>query len=58
VASRRLAHRVVWVNPRASSKGFEPSTGGIAAALPNCDRFIAAHNARSMHAAIGAITAT
>jgi hypothetical protein len=51
-APRRLGQ------PRASSEGFEPSTGGIAAALPNCDRFIAAHSARLMHAVIQAITAT
>ncbi len=53
----RLAHRVVWVNPRAGAEGFEPATGGMAAALPHCDRFLAGHNARSMHAVIEAITA-
>lgn len=54
----RLAHRVVWVNPRAGAEGFEPSTGGMAAAFPHCDCFLAGHNARSMRAVIEAITAT
>jgi uncharacterized protein with von Willebrand factor type A (vWA) domain len=53
----RLAHRVVWVNPRAGADGFEPSTAGMAAALPHCDRFLAGHNARSMRDVIGAIIA-
>jgi uncharacterized protein len=52
-----LAHRVVWVNPRAAAAGFEPSTGGMAAALPHCDHFLAGNTARSMHDVIAAITA-
>jgi uncharacterized protein with von Willebrand factor type A (vWA) domain len=31
---RRLAHRIVWVNPRVSARGFEARAGGLAAALP------------------------
>ena len=53
----RLAHRVVWVNPRAGADDFEPTTAGMAAALPHCDEFLAGHNARSMQAVIEAITA-
>ncbi len=53
----RLAHRVVWVNPRAGAAEFEPATGGMGAALPHCDDFLAGHNARSMHAVIRAISA-
>ncbi len=52
----RLAHRVVWVNPRAGAEVFEPTTAGMAAALPHCDEFLAGHNARSMFAVIEAIT--
>jgi uncharacterized protein with von Willebrand factor type A (vWA) domain len=52
----RLAHRVVWVNPRAGAEGFEPTTGGMAAALPHCDDLVAGHNARSMAAVIEAMT--
>ncbi len=36
----RLAHRIVWVNPRASAPGFSPAAGGMAAALPHCDALV------------------
>lgn len=52
-----LAHRVVWVNPRAASAGFEPLAGGMAAALPHCDHFLTGHTVRSMSDVIDAITA-
>lgn len=59
-AMRRLAlltHRIVWVNPRAAADGFEPTTGGMAAALPHCDHFLAGNTARSMDEVVAAITA-
>ena len=34
----RLAHRVVWVNPRSQSADYQPLVGGMAAALPTCRR--------------------
>lgn len=37
----RLAHRVVWANPRAGREGFAPTAGGMAAALPHCDDLVA-----------------
>jgi uncharacterized protein len=40
----RLAHRVVWANPRAGRDGFTPSAGGMAAALPWCDDLVAGHS--------------
>lgn len=40
---QRMAHRVVWVNPRAASSGYEPSVAGMAAALPHCDDLVAGH---------------
>jgi uncharacterized protein with von Willebrand factor type A (vWA) domain len=52
-----LAHRVVWVNPRAAATGFEPLAGGMAAALPYCDAFLTGHTVRSMADVIDAITA-
>ena len=36
----RLAHRIVWVNPRASAPGFSPAAAGMAAALPHCDALV------------------
>ena len=39
---RRLAHRIVWVNPRVSAPGFVPRAGGMVAALPHATRWSAA----------------
>jgi uncharacterized protein len=33
----RLAHRIVWINPRAGAPGFAPLAAGMAAALPHVD---------------------
>jgi uncharacterized protein with von Willebrand factor type A (vWA) domain len=52
-----IAHRVVWINPRAAAEGFEPRTGGMAAALPFCDHFLPGDTARSMQDVLDAITA-
>ncbi|MDQ0756563.1 VWA domain-containing protein [Arthrobacter sp. B3I4] len=41
---RRLAHRVVWVNPRKAAPGYRPLAGGMAAALPFCDAFVSGHS--------------
>ncbi|HET6818563.1 MAG TPA: VWA domain-containing protein [Mycobacteriales bacterium] len=40
----RLAHRVVWSNPRAGRAGFAPVAGGMAAALPHVDEFVSGHS--------------
>ncbi len=40
----RLAHRVVWCNPRKARPGFAPLAGGLAAALPYVDDFVAGHS--------------
>ena len=40
----RLAHRVIWVNPRAKSARFQPLAGGMAAALPYVDAFASGHS--------------
>jgi uncharacterized protein with von Willebrand factor type A (vWA) domain len=53
-----LAHRVVWVNPRAAAAGFEPNTGGMSAALPYCDRFLAGNTGEAMIDVVEAMTAT
>jgi uncharacterized protein with von Willebrand factor type A (vWA) domain len=41
---RRIAHRVVWVNPHRGKEGYEPLQGGVLAALPHCDDFLAGHS--------------
>jgi len=40
----RLAYRVVWVNPHRGKAGYRPIQGGIAAALPYVDDFVAGHS--------------
>jgi hypothetical protein len=40
----RLAHRIVWANPRTQSPRYRPEVGGMAAAWPFCDAVVSAHN--------------
>jgi uncharacterized protein with von Willebrand factor type A (vWA) domain len=40
----RLAHRVVWCNPRKGRRGFAPLAGGLVAALPYVDDFVEGHS--------------
>lgn len=41
---RRVAHRVVWVNPLKASPGYAPLAQGMAAALPYVDDFVEGHS--------------
>ena len=43
---RRLAYRIVWVNPRVAASDFSPRAGGMAAALPHCDALVSGHSLR------------
>ncbi|HEX8975083.1 MAG TPA: VWA domain-containing protein [Solirubrobacteraceae bacterium] len=54
---RRLAHRIVWVNPRVGAEGFAPRAGGMAAALPFLDALVSGHSLEAMDAVIDAIAA-
>ncbi|MCW2680529.1 MAG: hypothetical protein JWM62_1930 [Frankiales bacterium] len=40
----RLAHRVVWSNPRKAAPGYAPIAAGMAAALPHVDDFVEGHS--------------
>lgn len=40
----RLAYQVIWANPRQVAPGYEPTVGGMAAALPYCDAFVSGHS--------------
>jgi hypothetical protein len=44
----RLAHRVVWANPRRARPGFEPLVGGLVAALPHVDAFVNGHSLEAL----------
>ena len=46
----RLAHRVVWSNPRRARTGFQPLVGGLVAALPHVDEFVEGHSIASLEA--------
>lgn len=52
---RRLARRIVWVNPHKRHAAYEPLARGMAAALPYLDAFISGHNLRTLGAVADAI---
>jgi len=52
---KRLAYRIVWVNPHKASPHFAPLAGGMAAALPYCDAFVSGHNFQAMREVAAAI---
>jgi hypothetical protein len=54
---RRLAWRIVWVNPRSASPAFIPLAGGMAAALPFCDVLLSGHSLAALHSVADAIGA-
>lgn len=54
----RMAHRIVWVNPRAAADEFEPLVAGMAAALPHCDAMLSGHSLRAMRDVLLAIADT
>lgn len=41
---RRLAFRIVWVNPRKAAPGYAPLAAGMAASLPCVDAFVSGHS--------------
>jgi uncharacterized protein with von Willebrand factor type A (vWA) domain len=44
----RVAHRIVWVNPRTQSSQYQPLAGGMAAAWPFCDAVVSAHSLNAL----------
>lgn len=53
---QRLAHRIIWVNPRLAAPGFEPLAGGMAAALPYCSAFVSGHSYAALTELADALT--
>jgi uncharacterized protein len=53
----RLAHRIVWVNPRVSASRFSVQAGGMLAALPYCDALVSGHSFEALHEVAEAIGA-
>ncbi|HEY8474449.1 MAG TPA: VWA domain-containing protein [Natronosporangium sp.] len=52
---RRLAHRIVWANPRTASPRYRPLVGGMAAAWPYCDAVVSAHRLAAVDELLRAI---
>jgi len=44
----RVAHRIIWVNPRTKSEHYRPLAGGMAAAWPFCDAVVSAHSVHAL----------
>ena len=53
----RLAHRIVWINPRVSARSFSPRAGGMAAALEHCDALVSGHSLEALEEVVDAIAA-
>ncbi len=55
---RRLAHHIIWINPRAAHSDYEPLVGGMEAALPHVDDFLSGHTLNAMRAVLASLAAT
>jgi uncharacterized protein len=53
----RLAHRIVWVNPRVSAGGFSVRAAGMVAALEHCDALVSGHSFEALGEVVDAIGA-
>jgi uncharacterized protein with von Willebrand factor type A (vWA) domain len=51
----RLTYRLVWVNPHRGKPGYAPLAGGMAAALPYLDEFVAGHSLAALEELVGVI---
>ena len=54
----RLAHRIIWVNPRSAAPGFEPLAGGMAAALPHLDLLTSGNDLAALERVLDELGAT
>ncbi len=53
----RLAHRIVWVNPRVGAGAFSVQSRGMVAALPHCDALVSGHSFEALGEVAEAIRA-
>ena len=51
----RLAHHVIWVNPRSAATEYKPLVGGMAAAMPYVDTLLSGHSLRALEDLLAAI---
>jgi uncharacterized protein with von Willebrand factor type A (vWA) domain len=52
---KRMAHSIIWVNPRKASPAFQPLTAGMAAAVPHIDRLLSGHTLEAFAEVLAAI---
>jgi uncharacterized protein len=52
---RRVAHRIVWVNPLKASAEYAPLARGMAAALPHVDDFVEGHSLDALEELVAVI---
>jgi uncharacterized protein with von Willebrand factor type A (vWA) domain len=45
---RRVAHRIIWVNPLKATPGYAPVARGMAAAIPFVDEFTEGHSLEAL----------
>jgi uncharacterized protein with von Willebrand factor type A (vWA) domain len=53
----RMAHRIIWVNPRSAGAAYRPLVAGMAAALPHVDTFLSGHSLAALDDLLAAIRA-
>ena len=53
----RLAHHIIWVNPRKAAAEYKPLVGGMAAAMPYVDTFLSGHSMRALEELLESIRA-
>ncbi|MGH9117266.1 MAG: vWA domain-containing protein [Acidimicrobiales bacterium] len=53
---RRLAHRIVWINPRRAAPASSRWSAAWPRRCPHCDALVSGHTLDSLRAAMGAIT--
>ena len=53
----RLAHRIIWVNPRKAADSYQPLVGGMVAALPYINTFVPGQSYRALEDVVAAIDA-
>jgi uncharacterized protein with von Willebrand factor type A (vWA) domain len=53
----RLAHKIVWVNPRVGARDFAVGAAGMRAALEHCDALVSGHSLEALGEVAEAIAA-
>ncbi len=53
---RRMAHRVIWINPRSAATDFEPLVAGMAAAMAHVDDLVSGHSLAAVRELLAALS--